>query len=229
MAVHALIVAAGKSSRFKHGIPKQYYPILGQPLLFWSVQPFLQLLQTGEIASIHLALALGDDCFDPQWPWLLSVACHFCGGTTRAQTVHHTLISMVKHGIPKEDWVLVHDAARPCVSQELLARLLRHQQFPGAILALPVRDTLKRVKDDKMILETVSREGLWQAQTPQLFPILLLQEAFLQERFHFTDEASAIEYLGLNPMVVPGDFRNIKVTYSEDIPIVETFLQGLYP
>jgi 2-C-methyl-D-erythritol 4-phosphate cytidylyltransferase len=229
MAVHALIVAAGKGSRFQHKTPKQYYHILGQPLLGWTMQPFLQFLQKGAMASIHLALAPDDDCFDAQWPWLRSVACHFCGGSTRAETVKNALDAMLDQGVDRRDWVLVHDAARPCLRPETLERLLQHQRYPGAILALPIRDTVKRVKDDK-IVQTVPRQDLWQAQTPQFFPVALLQEAFLQEGgFQFTDEASAIEHMGLHPLVVRGDFLNIKVTYPEDIPIVGTFLQGLYP
>lgn len=219
-----MVVAAGKGLRFKGDIPKQYCMVLNQPLLFWSLQPFLR---EEKITSIHLALAPDDRHISTQAPWLNSVHCHFCGGQTRAETVKNALEAIVECGASAKDWVLIHDAARPCLSQEALSRLLQHQKLPGALLALPVRDTLKRVSEKGEILETVPRTGLWQAQTPQLFPIALLKEALSQQGPAFTDEASAIEALGLKPFVVLGDVRNIKVTYPEDIPMVETLLKGM--
>ena len=123
--------------------------------------------------------------------------------------------------------MLVHDAPRPCLSQHLLARLISEvrDDAVGGILAVPVADTLKRATADQRIVQTEDRDGLWQAQTPQMFPAGLLAQALLQAK-NVTDEASAIEALGLQPKLVASDTSNFKVTFPQDIKLAELLLQG---
>jgi 2-C-methyl-D-erythritol 4-phosphate cytidylyltransferase len=120
----------------------------------------------------------------------------------------------------------VHDAARPCLTQAQLARLIAELRDDpvGGILAVPVADTLKRAEDQGRILHTESREHLWQAQTPQMFRAGLLAQA-LQQSGNFTDEASAVEALGLHPRLVPGEPTNLKVTYPQDMLLAELLLK----
>jgi 2-C-methyl-D-erythritol 4-phosphate cytidylyltransferase len=147
----------------------------------------------------------------------------YCGGELRSDTVRNGLIASE---LEPDDWVLVHDAARPCLTQAHLARLiadLRDDEV-GGILAIPASDTLKRADEHQRILRTENREHLWQAQTPQMFRAGLLTQA-LQQPGGFTDEASAVEALGLQPKLVIGDTRNFKVTYPQDMLLAELLLR----
>ncbi|GAB7206940.1 2-C-methyl-D-erythritol 4-phosphate cytidylyltransferase [Dickeya oryzae] len=145
------------------------------------------------------------------------------GGRQRADSVLAGL-----QQVQQADWVLVHDAARPCLHQDDLSRLLllTGQSEVGGILAAPVRDTMKRSRDGR-IDHTVEREALWHALTPQLFPLPLLRsclEQALREGATITDEASALEYCGYQPQIVPGRADNIKVTRPEDLALAEFYL-----
>jgi 2-C-methyl-D-erythritol 4-phosphate cytidylyltransferase len=127
-----------------------------------------------------------------------------------------------------DDWVLVHDAARPGLTTELIERLtdtLRDDTV-GGLLALPMIDTLKRGGDDRRVQATVPRSGLWAAQTPQMFRYRLLRRA-MEQVDDVTDESSAIEALGLHPKLVEGSPRNFKVTLPQDVPLAELYLKGL--
>jgi 2-C-methyl-D-erythritol 4-phosphate cytidylyltransferase len=128
-------------------------------------------------------------------------------------------------GVDADDWMLVHDAARPCLPRADLARLLAEAKGEeiGAILALPVADTVKRVAESR-IVATEDRASLWLAQTPQMFRAGLLAEALRAARGEVTDEAAAVEQLGLRPRVVPGSRENLKVTYPEDVAMAEVLL-----
>jgi 2-C-methyl-D-erythritol 4-phosphate cytidylyltransferase len=128
--------------------------------------------------------------------------------------------------IEPDDWVLVHDAARPCLTQAHLAKLIAElrDDAVGGILAVPVADTLKRADANDRILRTESREQLWQAQTPQMFRAGLLAQA-LQQPSSFTDEASAVEALGLQPKLVLSEPTNFKVTYPQDLLLAELLLK----
>lgn len=146
----------------------------------------------------------------------------YCGGGTRAESV---LNGLQAAEVDVDDWVLVHDAARPCLSQSQLTNLLTavRNDPVGGILAQPVADTLKRADAEQRIAHTEDRNGLWQAQTPQMFRAGLLVEA-LRTTASVTDEASAVEALGLHPKLVTSDSSNFKVTYPQDIRLAEWML-----
>jgi 2-C-methyl-D-erythritol 4-phosphate cytidylyltransferase len=160
------------------------------------------------------------------------------GGPTRQETVLNTLKAMLDADIPGEDWVLVHDAARPGIASESIQDLIRGvldsdvgAPLHGGILAMPVADTLKQVAEDtSSIQSTISREGLWQAQTPQMFRLADLHTALeraVADRAAVTDEASAVERLGGKPIVIKGSTRNFKVTHQADWELMELVLGKL--
>ena len=150
----------------------------------------------------------------------------FCGGATRAESVVNGLMATASL-LADDDWVLVHDAARPCLSQEMLAALCAElaDDPVGGLLAVPVADTLKHADAQQRIVATLSRDGLWQAQTPQMFRYGLLCKV-LAGNFAVTDEAGAIEASGLKPRLVRADASNLKVTYPADLRLAEFILQG---
>ena len=156
---------------------------------------------------------------------------YHCGGETRAETVRNGLAALLATGIANlEDNILVHDAARCCLPIIALNRLLTEagDRPEGGILAVPVADTLKRANKSEHIKETVARGDLWQAQTPQLFPAGLLQRALSEvDLSKVTDEASAVEALGISPLLVTGDSRNLKMTLPQDEYIVRLLLQNI--
>jgi 2-C-methyl-D-erythritol 4-phosphate cytidylyltransferase len=155
-----------------------------------------------------------------------------CGGATRAETVLNGLQAMASVCAP-DDWVLVHDAARPCLSDEVLGKLINEvaDDPVGGLLAVPVADTLKRAAADAAsgarAEATVPRAGLWQAQTPQMFRHGKLVEALRAAGSDITDDASAIEQLGLQPRLVESDSRNLKVTYPQDRELASLILGQL--
>ena len=203
--------------------PKQYLPLLGRPMLYHSVKA---LLASGRVDTVFVVLASADREFR-QYDWSEfgeRIAPLYCGGATRHDSVLNGLVAASSTAQP-EDWMLVHDAARPCLDQRELQRLLdalaTHEI--GGILAVPVADTLKRSDAAGLIQATEPREHLWQAQTPQMFRHGLLLEA-LGRTGKFTDEAGAIEALGLKPRLVQGSAANLKVTYTEDLELAELIL-----
>lgn len=225
---HAIVPAAGSGSRFGATQPKQYLPLLGQPLL---VHTLSVLSANSRIASVTVVLS-PDDTYGLQlgqasWSGLADPKLHFlsCGGSTRGESVRNGLARLQAGGAGVEDWVLVHDAARPCLSAEKLDGLLDAlaDDPVGGLLAIPVADTVKRADTEQRVAETLSREGLWLAQTPQMFRLGLLSDAL--NRFpDVTDEAGAIEAAGLKPKLVAGEMANLKVTYPADLPLAEAIL-----
>jgi len=224
----ALIPAAGSGSRMGGELPKQYLPLAGKPLLFHALD---SLCRHAAIERVFVVLAQGDAHFARHdWqPHDARLAPLYCGGETRAMSVFNGLLA-AHEVIDDADWVLVHDAARPCLTPEALESLiaaLRDEQT-GGLLALPVVDTLKRCSADARVVRTEPRENLWQAQTPQMFRYRLLLEALRTGNpAQATDEAGAIEQLGLQPKLVPGDSRNIKVTYPRDLALAALILKGM--
>ena len=226
MTAFALVPAAGKGERLAAGRRKQYLDLAGRPMLYHTCSA---LLRTTRIDSVFLCLAPDDTEFQPA----LLADCEArvrvlrCGGSTRAETVGNALASMADQ-CSAEDWVLVHDAARPCLSREALLRLLAaDEDAVGALLALPVADTVKRGSTHDRVTATLPRDGLWMAQTPQMFRLGLLRRALAaagRAGQTVTDESSAIEALGLQPRLVLGDPRNIKVTWPGDIELAERML-----
>ena len=223
---YALVPAAGSGSRLGAALPKQYLEIAGRPLLYHSL---LALARHPRIEQVFVVLAQRDDLFG-RHDWRefgARVKPLYCGGETRAASVFNGLLA-TRDFIAASDWVLVHDAARPCLGREALDRLFSELEADetGGLLAVPVSDTLKRANRDSRVAATEPRDNLWLAQTPQMFRYRLLIEALrAADPATATDEARAIEGLGLKPKLVLGDTRNIKVTFPEDLAIAELILE----
>jgi 2-C-methyl-D-erythritol 4-phosphate cytidylyltransferase len=227
MSYFALVPAAGSGSRMSSGVPKQYLPLAGRPLIFHALAT---LAAVPAIEKVFVVLA-PDDAEWARHDWRElgeKVAVLRCGGDTRAASVTQGLRA-VRETVAAEDWVLVHDAARACLTVAHVEALIGEAGADpvGGILAVPVADTLKQAGDvlDGMnrIAATVPREGLWQAQTPQMFRHGTLLDA-LEFAPVVTDEASAIEALGLKPRLVAADATNFKVTYPLDLHLAELIL-----
>lgn len=230
--LHALIPAAGAGRRLASAgeVPKQYRLLLGKPMLRWSVE---RVLADPRVGGVTLALAPNDDLGE-SLVWALDRPVHtVVGGESRA----HSVLSALRHArrVADPDWVLVHDAARPCLDRASLGRLLDQGLGDpvGAILADPVSDTLKRARPEETgqaeprIESTVDRQGLWAAQTPQLFPAEALEAALaaqLSAGAPPTDEAGAMEAAGHRPLLVAGSRTNLKVTWAADLPLAEAIL-----
>jgi 2-C-methyl-D-erythritol 4-phosphate cytidylyltransferase len=225
----ALIPAAGAGARFGATTPKQYLDAAGRPLLWHAARA---LLAEPRIARVFIVLSSGDERF-ATIPWdedAERVAPLYCGGDTRAATVRNGLIA-AGDVIDLEDWVLVHDAARPCLRKGDVTRLIdtitagAQRGEPGGLLAVPVADTLKRATRDEAVERTIDRAGLWRALTPQMFRYALLTRALSGlDLAAVTDEASAVEQLGLQPRLVRGSSANLKVTLPEDLEIARALL-----
>ncbi|MCE2571424.1 2-C-methyl-D-erythritol 4-phosphate cytidylyltransferase [Motilimonas eburnea] len=220
----AVVPAAGIGARMQAELPKQYLPLAGATVIELSLAP---LLNHPEIEQVVVVLAEND-----QWFNVLSCASHpklttAKGGAERADSVLSGL-----HSVAQADWVLVHDAARPCLTKLDIDLLIAHarEQQSGAILATQVRDTMKRCDESGQIIKTVAREHLWHALTPQGFPrkelMQSLQQGITQGRL-ITDEASAMELAGQPCAVIAGRGDNIKVTRPEDMAMAELFIKQL--
>lgn len=189
------------------------------------------LLSTPQIETVFVTLAPDDEVFaEYDWsPWGARVQALRCGGPTRRDSVLNALVAVAARMRP-DDWILVHDAARPCLAAADVRRLIDVvDDDAGGLLAVPVADTLKRAVDEGgdgvRAWSTESREGLWQAQTPQMFRHGILLRA-LRNAAHVTDEAGAIEAMGLKPRLVEGSPRNIKVTYPPDLELAALILSA---
>ncbi len=223
----ALIPAAGSGSRMGEALPKQYLEIAGAPMLQHAVRA---LCAHPKIEQVFVVLAADDDYFARyDWtPFDAKLRRLFCGGTTRAASVLNGLRAIDPVSQP-EDWVLVHDAARPCLTQAHLDALIADLAADevGGLLAVPVADTLKRADQASRVIATEPRENLWQAQTPQMFRHgLLLRALEALGTDTPTDEARAIEHLGLRPKLVACDVTNLKVTYPQDLKLAELILES---
>ena len=225
---HAVIPAAGAGSRMGADIPKQYLALAGQTVLEHSLDA---LLACERIATVVLVLSADDE----RWPEIMhrykdSRVETVTGGAERC----HSVLNGLEHltgtaGV--DDWVLVHDAARPCVRRQdiemLMTRLEDHEV--GGLLGVPVADTMKQVDSDSMILKTVERDGLWRALTPQMFRLGPLRDALQQaiaSGVMVTDDASAMEMAGYRARMVEGQADNIKITRPADLQLAEFYLQS---
>jgi 2-C-methyl-D-erythritol 4-phosphate cytidylyltransferase len=217
---HVIIPAAGSGSRMGADIPKQYLPLAGRTMLTQTLDIFLN---ASVIDTVTLVISEDDTHWDTlAYPVAAKLRVIRKGGVTRAATVLNGMVSL---DAGKDAWVLVHDAARPGLTQTLLARLIAELQDDsvGGLLAIPLADTLKRADNDQRVATTEPREGLWQAQTPQMFRYGLLKQA-LEQQGTPTDEAQAVEALGYRPKLVAGELRNLKVTYQQDLVLIEALL-----
>lgn len=245
--VYAIIPAAGIGSRMQSSIPKQYLPLCGSTVLLHSIRAILALSQ---VSRLYIAL----NPADTWWPQSCSQLSadelqrvHICeGGAERWQSVRMALQCVTEH-TAHNDWVLIHDAVRPCVrSQDLLALLKScveesraespeagqvsgQEAVTGALLAVPVSDTLKRADTQLHVHSTVDRSQLWAACTPQMFRVRDLLSALQRCADHgvtVTDESSAMEFCGVKPVLVPCHKDNIKITYPEDLQLAEWILRA---
>ena len=221
---HIIIPAAGAGNRMATAIPKQYLPLCGKPIISHCIQTFFACPR---IATINLALSAEDFFWRSlQLDHNSRLNLHYTGGDTRAQTVLNTLAAM-QPNVAEDDWILVHDAARPGLTASLLNQMLDELEHDdvGGLLALPLADTLKLSNADARVEKTIPREGLWQGQTPQMFRFSLLYKALGSFEGSPTDEAQAVEALGLQPKLIIGSLRNMKVTYPQDLALMELLMQ----
>lgn len=220
-----LVPAAGAGRRMQSELPKQYLDLGGRTVLEHSLHALAPL----PLAGIMVALAANDSWFD-QLSLNLPVRIMTTeGGAERCHSVDLGLLALLEQGASEMDWVLVHDAARPCVSESDLQKLVAACQVHacGGLLGVPVRDTMKRADACGEVTETVPREGLWHALTPQMFRIGALRQALetaLRSGTLVTDEASAMERAGHSPLLVPGEISNIKITRPEDLKLAAFYL-----
>lgn len=222
---YAIVPAAGSGSRFGSEKPKQYLDLLGRPLIFHTLKA---LTACPDIERVWVVLAPDD----PWWPcfnWSelgAKLETVRCGGATRAESVSNGLRAAAMVAAD-DDWILVHDAARPCLSAAMLDALFDElaDDPVGGILAVPVADTIKRADAEQRVAATEPRDGLWQAQTPQMFRYGQLEKS-LKNKMAVTDEAGAIEAMGLKPKLVRGDATNLKVTYPADLALAAMILRA---
>lgn len=223
-----LVVAAGSGKRMGADRPKQYLPIAGRMLIEYTLE---QLLRLPNLKGLSLVLA-ADDAVGRNLACVASGRVDvILGGAERADSVLAGL-----HGLAQrardDDWVLVHDAARPCIRLDDIEKLQQSlaDDPVGGILAVPVTDTIKRasLSNANNIEQTLDRTALWRALTPQMFRLGALIDALEQakrDQLDVTDEASAMELAGLKPQLISGHSDNIKVTRPEDLPVAELFLR----
>jgi 2-C-methyl-D-erythritol 4-phosphate cytidylyltransferase len=210
-------------------VPKQYLNISGKPVLLHSLQ---RLASCPGISGLFLGVSAGDPYWQEIWqdisleaPWLKSV-CD--GGDERADTVSRILDDMAGM-VQQNDWVLVHDAVRPCISHTDIQQLMKlASEQDGGLLGRPISDTVKLADSNARVKKTIPRDGLWRAQTPQMFRYGELRQALLDARAKglvITDEASAMEFAGFQPLMVRGSSDNIKITVPGDLELAEAFIQ----
>lgn len=224
---YVLIPAAGSGSRMGAELPKQYLPLLGKPMIHHTLSVFCV---HPAISRVFVVLSPDDTGWEQYDCAVLGdkVEVLRCGGATRAETVLNGL-NAIADQTRADDWILVHDAARPCLTQSMLDHLLAElaDDETGGLLAVPVADTLKREGKNGRVDHTEPRAGLWRAQTPQMFRYGLLRAALRASGTDApTDEAQAVEFLGYAPRLVMGDGHNLKVTYPEDLVIAELLLNN---
>ena len=225
--LYALIPAAGSGTRLAGDQPKQYLPLAGRPMLWHAVRAVC----VPPVETVFVVLSPGDKAFaEHDWSAFAGrIEPLYCGGETRRDSVFNGLVAAMAQ-VDADDWILVHDAARPCLPEQDLRRLVEEAGGDqiGGILAFPAADTVKKAGKDEggalRIAGTEDRSQLWLAQTPQMFRAGLLAEALRQAKKPVTDEASAIEQMGLKPRLVAGSRDNLKVTYAEDLAIAEAIL-----
>ncbi|NOQ76784.1 MAG: 2-C-methyl-D-erythritol 4-phosphate cytidylyltransferase [Methylococcaceae bacterium] len=224
--VWAVVPAAGIGSRMQADRPKQYLDLDGKAVIEQTLQ---RLASHPNIKGIVLSIAENDP-----W-WSQCSQTYDCplyivsGGAERADSVLNALTELMMI-VDDDPWVLVHDAARPCLRHQdidaMLTKLSEHSV--GGILGIPVNDTVKRANAEQKITETVSRQGLWRASTPQMFHLHALSDALhnaKKQQLTVTDEASAMELAGFQPMMVEGHADNIKITLPQDLALASLYLQ----
>jgi 2-C-methyl-D-erythritol 4-phosphate cytidylyltransferase len=212
-----LIPCAGNGSRSGAAGPKQYQPIAGKAMVLHTLAAFSAV---DRLAGMLVVVSAGDDFFDA-----LPVQVATCGGATRAQSVANGMDVLLQRGALPGDWVLVHDAARCLITPTQINTLIDAcvDDGVGGLLALPLPDTLKAAKSGR-VSATLDRSDKWLAQTPQMFRLGALKAALHAAGDAVTDESSAMEFVGLHPLLVEGSAQNFKVTYPQDFALAESVL-----
>lgn len=220
-SIWSIVPAAGSGRRFGGDLPKQYCDLLGRPVLAHSLS---RLLAVEAIRQVVVALHPEDDHWRGLAVFGEERVVTVAGGAERADSVLAALASL-EEVAQDEDWVLVHDAARPCVTVADIRRLIEAvgDHVVGGLLASPVSDTLKRAGDDGQVVETVERRDLWRALTPQMFRFGPLLQS-LREAGPVTDESAALERAGYRPLLVEGSAANIKITHRSDLALAAMIL-----
>lgn len=226
--IWAVVPAAGTGSRMNSALPKQYLELAGKPVICHVLEAFDR---HPRVSGTVIALAEGDDNWAAIEPALNKPLYRVTGGATRMQSVVSGLTWLIGHTGP-EDWVMVHDAARPCLTHGDLDRLIDTLSgHPvGGLLGVRIADTVKRVNADGGVTETLDRSHLWRAFTPQMFRLGMLHEALTDAAAHdceVTDEAAGMERMGYTPLMVEGRPDNIKITHAHDLAIAEFYLNHL--
>lgn len=223
----ALVPAAGTGTRFGEAMPKQYLDIAGRPMIFHALHALSKVPRI-----VHITVVLSPD--DSHWQnyathWTLladKVSTAKVGGSSRGETIANGLKEIAARPDGNaNDWVIVHDAARPCIRTELIEQFIDELESDriGGLLAMPLADTIKHDDGNLRVEKTIPREGIWRAQTPQMFRLGMLGAA-LAACPDATDEAQAIEALGHQPKLVMGDNANLKVTYAPDLKLARMLL-----
>ncbi len=223
----AVVPAAGAGKRMGSDVPKQYLTLNGRQIIEHALH---RLLSHPKVEAVYVALSLGDEW----WPMSSFAGDHrvVCalGGAERCHSVLNAL-KLLSNRADDRDWVLVHDAARPCLRYADLDQLINTLQDDsvGGLLGVPVHDTMKQVDESSRVEATVPRERLWHAYTPQMFRLGLLRRALteaLQQKLLVTDDASAMEQMGYQPKMIQGHADNIKITRPSDLALAEYFLNS---
>lgn len=218
-----IIPAAGVGKRMASAQPKQYLMLNGKTILDTTIEKFLEHPQ---ITGIAVGVSPDDEYWQQsEWAGNPQVV-RFDGGQERSETVLNGLQVLMAIGVSDDESVLVHDAARPLVTEAALTRIMAHTGDQGALLAIPCKDTLKLAEEQRSTA-TVDRSVIWQAQTPQKFPLMALYQGLasaLEEGVAITDESSAMELIGWQPDLVEGESSNLKITVPEDLVIAQALL-----
>ncbi len=225
----AIIPAAGIGKRMQADKPKQYLRLIEKTVLEHTLD---KLLSLDEITGVVLSINKDDE----YWPTLnyknIKPVFIATGGIERSDSVYNSIERLQEIvGLTEDVHVLVHDAARPCVRAEDIQKLIKltANSDDGGLLALPVRDTMKRTQDNNQIDKTVKREGLWHALTPQMFRLDILLQALNNAKKlnqSITDDASAMELFGFSPLLIEGHEDNIKITRPFDLTLAEIFIKN---
>ena len=224
-SLYAVVPAAGVGTRVGSELPKQYLSIAGKTIIEHTLE---KLLAEPRLQRIVVSLNANDEYWRSLDVFKQARIETVAGGSERSDSVLNGLQHLSAAANP-DDWVLVHDVARPCVSlndiSDLISKVQHHKV--GGILAQPVSDTIKQVDDNAEITATIDRNMLWRAQTPQMFridPLLQALEQALAEGIPVTDEASAMELVGCAPLIIPGTQSNIKITCADDLALADYYL-----
>ena len=212
MKISVIITAAGYGKRM--GKPKQFLPILGRPLLEWTVSVFKKIKEINQIIlvvnkeDIKSAENLGVEVVE--------------GGKERQDSVKNGLDRVAED----TDLVLIHDGARPLITREIILKAIKECEKHGAVIVgVPVKDTIKKVQAEDIILETIDRTSLWAAQTPQVFKYAIIKRAYDNIKGIATDDSKLVEDLGYKVKMILGSYENLKITTPEDLILAEAMLR----